>query len=141
MAGKGGQLLKKGQEKHNDPDPIFQSEPGVMSRREMVETLTLISRTSITDILEVSDDDKTLVDADTGKAYRQSVWRLKRADEVDDVRRYMAISEITATNGNFKVKLHDQKVAMAQLSKLMGYDKPEVIEIKKSEKTIEDFYD
>jgi len=51
-----------------------------------------------------------------------------------------AISELTAGKDGLKVKLHDQKAAMKQLAELMGYNKPQQVEVT-VKKSLSDFYD
>lgn len=112
----------------------------VMSKYEMASLLTSIARANPGDLLELSPSGKALIDEETGARYEQTRWRLKNLDEVSDKNIFNAISEITTTNGDFKIKFHDKKIAMLQLSKILGYDKPKIVNINKNDKTISDFY-
>jgi len=111
----------------------------IMSRDEMAQRLTQIARTNINDIMEISN--KELFDRN-GEIVQQGSWAFK---DVESMGGYGAgmINEMTVGKLGTKVKLHDQVAAMKQLSTLMGYDKPQQVEITGEigvRNVLDDFY-
>lgn len=90
----------------------------IMTRREMLERLTVMARTTITDVVDINN--YVLAEGEDGKEIKQSSWSLKDADNLGDGA--SSISELTATKEGMKIKLHDQKVAMKQIADLEGYN-------------------
>lgn len=94
----------------------------IMTREEMLERLTSMARTTITDVIKFNgcaivekEIEGELVNDE------QSTWTLR--DE-DDMRNggVSAISELTASKEGLKIKLHDAKGAMKQLAELEGFN-------------------
>lgn len=94
----------------------------IMSREEMLERLTVMARTEITDVIKFSDaapmdteaDGQTVID-------EQSVWSLRQAEDMRNGGT-AAISELTASRDGLKIKLHDQKAAMKQIADIEGFN-------------------
>lgn len=91
----------------------------IMSREEMLERLTLLSRTSMSDVVDISTD--VLTTDEEGNPVKQSYWSLKDFDKmghggVD------AISELSSSKEGLKIKLHDAKQTMKQISTIQGYE-------------------
>lgn len=112
----------------------------MMTRAEMIKKLTIISRITVSDVLHIVHPTDQLMNLRTGEVISgQSYWSLKHPDDMPEGA-MSAITELVTTKQGLKIKLHDQKVAMKQLSDLEGFDKPKQLEIT-APKTIEDFYD
>lgn len=92
--------------------------PSVMTRQEMLERLTGVARTSITDVVDINN--QVMVEID-GDQVLQSYWSLKDPDEIKGAGA-SAISELTASKEGIKIKLHDSKAAMKQIADLEGYN-------------------
>lgn len=108
--------------------------PYVMSRDEMLEKLSLIANTTLSDVVNIHDN------TETGEVINQQTsWTLKDFNDMTNGG-VMAISELTATKDGFKIKTHNQLAAMKQLAELQGYDAPVKTEVKVT-KTLDDFYD
>lgn len=116
---------------------VHRAASAVMSREEMIERLSKMARTDIDDILTIHN--KPVVDIENGFQVAQSAWALKPVEEMANGG-ICAISELTAGKDGLKVKLHDQKAAMKQLAELMGYNKPQQVEVT-VKKSLSDFYD
>lgn len=89
----------------------------VMSREEMLERLSMLSRVSINDLIEWAE-----IDAETkdGEPIKQSVWMVK-ASAMQDPVKMAAIAELAATKDGIKIKTHSNLAAMNQLADLAGY--------------------
>jgi len=111
----------------------------IMGKDEMMERLTRMARSTLDDVLDVND--RLLVDPETGKEHdAQTMWRLKASDDMTNGG-MSSVQEMTATAQGIKIKLHDQRAAMKQLSELQGFDAP--TEFKGDilhRKTLSDFY-
>lgn len=103
------------------------AKPSIMTREEMLERLTIMARTDITDIIDFVPADKELIDPETGEVVRQAMWRLKDVKEMPPGAT-AAIGELTAGKEGYKFKLHDQRAAMKQLAELLGIEAPKKIE-------------
>lgn len=90
----------------------------VMSRQEMLERLSTLSRVNMSDLVEWQT---ALVDGDEGKVTEQSMWTVKESAELDPLIA-SSISEITAGKDGFKIKQHSPLSAMKQLADLAGYN-------------------
>lgn len=94
----------------------------IMSRTEMLERLSNLSRVNTSDIVEWH-----VVRNDAGEPTGQAFWSIKESAEQDPY--VMAsISEVTAGKDGFKIKQHSPLAAMKQLADLGGYNKPQKIE-------------
>ena len=96
----------------------------VMSRQEMLERLSNLSRVNMSDLISwhtVQSED------DEGNPIEQSVWSIKESAQIDPY--VMAsISELTAGKEGFKIKQHSPLAAMKQLADLAGYNETQKVE-------------
>ncbi|MFT6347059.1 MAG: phage terminase small subunit [Psychromonas sp.] len=97
----------------------------IMSRDEMARSLTNQARGSLSKLITFGD---TIVSDEEGNPTTQSVWQFKSSNALSESDLSL-ITELTAGKEGFKIKIHDSKVAKAQLAKLMGYDKPTQSEV------------
>lgn len=97
----------------------------VMSREEMIERLSTMARVKVDDVLNISN--RILYDSE-GEEVAQGAWSLKNVEDMTNDAA-IAISELTAGKDGLKVKLHNQIAAMKQLSELLGYNKPQEINL------------
>jgi phage terminase small subunit len=93
--------------------------PSIMTRVEMLERLTGLARTEITDIADISDN--VMVETPDGKEIKQSFWSLKDPSQMGGAG-FAAISEITASKEGIKFKVHNQTACMKQIADLEGYN-------------------
>lgn len=101
----------------------------VMGRDEMIERLSKMARTEITDVVKIVSPDDQLMNVETGEIIEgQSFWSLRSPEEMQNGG-VSAISELTATSQGLKIKLHDQRAAMKQLAELQGFDAPRKTEL------------
>ena len=117
-------------------------EKTIMTRKEMGARLTEIATTTIGDILDIQYEERHVIDVETGEEMHikeQSRWSLKRMEEMKGAGVAM-IKELTTTKqGGFKIKFHDQLQAKKQLADLMGYNKPQELNLTVT-KGLADFY-
>ncbi|MCG3462667.1 terminase small subunit [Xenorhabdus bovienii] len=98
----------------------------VMTRQEALERLSTMGRVSLHDIAEfrnsqIGEDDK-------GQPVFQASWQFKDS-ALQNPAALSAISELTTGKDGIKLKLHDPKAAIQQLSELMGWDAPKKTEL------------
>lgn len=88
----------------------------VMSRTEMLERLSNLSRVNMSDLVEWRAESDA-----QGEPTGQTFWRIKESAEHDP---YVlaSISEVTAGKEGFKIKQHSPLAAMKQLSDMEGYN-------------------
>ncbi|PQQ24797.1 terminase small subunit [Photorhabdus hindustanensis] len=98
----------------------------VMSRQEALERLSAMGRVSIYDIAEFRNSQ--IGEDEEGKPVFQASWQFKDS-ALQDPMYLSAISELTAGKDGIKLKLHDPKAAIKQLSELMGWEAPKKTEI------------
>uniref|UniRef100_UPI0036D79048 terminase small subunit n=1 Tax=Photorhabdus sp. RM322S TaxID=3342825 RepID=UPI0036D79048 len=98
----------------------------VMSRQEALERLSAMGRVSIHDIAEFRN---CLIGEDEdGKPVFQASWQFKDS-ALQDPAALSAISELTTGKDGIKLKLHDPKAAIKQLSELQGWEAPKKTEL------------
>lgn len=103
--------------------------PAIMSRTEMLERLTGLARTNMSDLIEwrtvthEADDDDEESESD-----EQSIWAIKESVHLDPIKA-ASIAEVTAGKDGFKIKQHSPLTAMKQLAELAGYEAPKQIEV------------
>lgn len=95
----------------------------IMSREEMMERLSNLSRVNMADliswhVMRYTNDD--------GEEVEQTLWSIKESAEQDPYA-MASIAEVTAGKEGFKIKQHSPLTAMSQLAKLAGYDSPKKI--------------
>lgn len=108
----------------------------IMSREEMLNTLSVIARTQITDVVNVVTEGQTLMDVNDGKIYTgQSFWELR--DDAD----LSAIAELVKGKDGLKVKLESRLGAMKMIADMQGFNAPVKQEVKlEGPTTLSDFY-
>ncbi len=111
--------------------------PAIMSRTEMLERLSGLARTNMSDLIEWRTGPS--ID-DEGNTVEQSLWSVKESAALDPIKA-ASIAEVTASKEGFKIKQHSPLAAMKQLAELEGYNKP--VEINNNvtvKKGFNDFY-
>lgn len=91
----------------------------IMSREEMLQRLTALSRTTMSDVVEISTD--VITTDEEGNLVKQSYWSLKDFDKMGNGG-VEAISELSSSKEGLKIKLHDAKQTMKQISTIQGYE-------------------
>ena len=97
----------------------------IMSREEMLETLSTLARTNLTDLVEFST-------YELGDGAKQSGWHIPDSILQDPVK-LSAISELSAGKDGIKIKQHSRLQAMKQIADIQGYEAPKVIDNKSSD--------
>lgn len=94
----------------------------IMTRQEMLERLTGMARTEITDVIKFHNSIPVEKEVD-GEIItdEQSLWALRDEDDMKNAGA-AAISEMTASKEGLKIKLHDSKAAMKQIADLEGFN-------------------
>jgi phage terminase small subunit len=111
----------------------------IMDRDEMLERLTIMARTEVSDVVHIVTEDRQLMDMETGEMINgQTFWSLKSPEQMTNGG-MKAISELTATNNGLKIKMHNQRGAMKQLAELQGFDAAKEVNVTVT-KTLDDFY-
>lgn len=111
----------------------------IMSRDEMAARLSALSRSTIADVVEIYNG-PDLINSETDEIVKgQTFWTLKPLDEMGPAG-LAAVSELVAGRDGLKIKTHSQLAATKQLSELLGYNKPQQVEIAVS-KSLDDLYD
>ena len=90
----------------------------VMTRQEMLERLSNLSRTNMSDLIEWRT---TLSENAEGEEVEQSCWTIKESAILDE-RKMASISEVAAGKDGFKIKQHSPLAAMKQLADLEGFN-------------------
>ncbi|NHB89726.1 terminase small subunit [Photorhabdus tasmaniensis] len=98
----------------------------VMSRQEALERLSTMGRVSIYDIAEFRNS--RIGEDEDGKPVFQASLQFKDS-ALQDPLYLSAISELTTGKDGIKLKLHDPKAAIKQLSELMGWEAPKKTEL------------
>lgn len=103
--------------------------PAIMGRNEMLERLSGLARTNMSDLIEWRTE---LSLGDEGEQIEQSIWAIKESAYLDD-NKAASIAELTAGKDGFKIKQHSPLTAMKQLAELAGYEAPKQIEVSQKE--------
>ncbi len=103
--------------------------PAIMSRQEMMEKLSSLARTNMSDLIEWRTE---LSSGEDGDPVEQSLWAIKESAYLDE-KKAAAIAEVTAGKEGFKIKQHSPLAAMKQLAELAGYEAPKQIEVAEKE--------
>jgi len=96
----------------------------VMTRQEMLERLSNLSRVNMSDLIEWSVSESK---DDEGNPTEQTIWAIKESAQ-QDPNAMASIAEVTAGKEGFKIKQHSPLAAMKQLADMEGYNKPQKIE-------------
>lgn len=102
----------------------------VMTRSEALERLSLMGRTRITDIVEFETVEVSAVDPKTGEDVKktETIWRIKESAELNELAA-SAIKSVTMTKFGPKIEMHDAASAIAQMSKMQGWDAPNKVQV------------
>ena len=91
----------------------------IMTRREALERLTRIGRTSLSDLIEWRT--ATIGEDEDGDSVRQTGWHIK--DSVaQDPKKMELIAELSTGRDGVKIKTHSQLQAIQQLAKMEGWE-------------------
>jgi phage terminase small subunit len=91
----------------------------IMTRKEALERLTRIGRTSLSDLVEWRTAD--MGEDDEGNPVRQTGWHIK--DSVaQDPKKMELIAELSTGRDGVKIKTHSQLQAIQQLAKMEGWE-------------------
>jgi len=114
--------------------------PAVMSRQEMIERLSGLARTNMSDLItwglqsdtvatDISEDGEELDPEDYEEGQGgQSVWVIKPS-ALQDKTKVASIAEVSSGKDGIKIKQHSPLAAMKQLAELAGYEAPKQVEI------------
>lgn len=98
----------------------------IMTREEALRRLSNIGRTSIADIADFSNS--IVGEDEDGEPVYQAVWSFKNSS-LQDPDSMSAISELTVGKDGIKLKMHDPKAAIKQLSEMQGWEAPKRAEL------------
>lgn len=94
----------------------------IMTREEALERLSLIGRTHITDILEFRTVAVSTIGEDGEPSTAdETIWLMKDSPDVEQ-RAAAAIKSVTLTKQGPKIEMYDARDAIAQISKMQGWD-------------------
>jgi phage terminase small subunit len=111
----------------------------VMSRDELAAYYSALTRTTMADIVSVYNG-PDLVEEESGLIVSgQTFWTLRPLDEMENAG-ISAVSELVAGRDGLKIKTHSQLQAAKQLAELLGYNKPQQLEVAVT-KSLADLYD
>ncbi len=114
--------------------------PAVMSRQEMIERLSGLARTNMSDLItwgiqgdtattDINQDGDEIDPEDFADGQEpQSVWVIKPS-ALQDPAKVASIAEVSAGKDGIKIKQHSPLAAMKQLAELAGYEAPKQIEV------------
>ena len=89
----------------------------IMTRKEMLERLSSIARTNMSDLIEWRT---TLSEDADGQEVEQSCWAIKESSMLNE-NQMASIAEVTAGRDGFKIKQHSPLSAMRQIADMEGY--------------------
>ena len=94
----------------------------ILTRREALERLSLISRTRITDVLDFETVEVETIGKDgEPETKTETIWRMKDSAEMQEIAA-SAIKSVTMTKFGPKIEMYDATAAIAQISKMQGWD-------------------
>ncbi|WP_072032504.1 MULTISPECIES: terminase small subunit [Xenorhabdus] len=105
----------------------------VMSRQEALERLSAMGRVSLHDIAEFRNSQ--IGEDDEGRPVFQATWQFKDS-ALQNPAALSAISELTTGKDGIKLKLHDPKAAIKQLSELMGWESAKKVDLSSTDGTM-----
>ena len=91
----------------------------IMSRTEALEMLSIIARTSVSDIAEFSTVESG--EDEDGNTVMSTTWRILNSEEISK-EASASIKSVSATKMGPKLEMHDRLAAIQQLSKLQGWE-------------------
>lgn len=95
----------------------------VMGRQEALERLSMMARTSLSDLVEFGSHE--LGEDENGNPIIQSAWKIKDS-VLQDPKQLASISELAASKDGIKIKTHSPLHAIQQLAKMQGWDRPDL---------------
>lgn len=97
--------------------------PAIMSRDEMMQELTLVSRTNANDLIKWGYRNVKVVNRESGEeeVVKQSYWTARSVDEINP-EHMSAIEEVSISKDGLKFKRTSKLSAMKQLAELAGYN-------------------
>lgn len=95
----------------------------VMGRQEALERLSMMARTSLSDLVEFGSHE--LGEDENGNPIIQSAWKIKDS-VLQDPKQLAIISELAASKDEIKIKTHSPLQAIQQLAKMQGWDRPDL---------------
>lgn len=99
----------------------------IMSREEMMERLSNLSRVNMSDLIEWATKPVERVNKEgETEEFEQAMWNIKESAQQNPYA-MASIAEVTAGKDGFKVKQHSPLAAMKQLADLAGYNSPQQI--------------
>lgn len=98
----------------------------IMGREEALKRLTSLGRASLFDLAEFRNG--MIGEDENGDPIMQASWSFKDSALLTP-EAMAAIAELTAGPQGLKIKLHDPKAAIKQLSELQGWDAPKKTEL------------
>lgn len=99
---------------------------GVISRSEAIKVLSDMASTSMGDLVTFKTTDAGV--DNEGNPIKQATWTFKDSDGMTEAQ-LRSICELTASRDGLKIKQHDQKAAIKQLSEMMGWNEAKKIEV------------
>lgn len=97
----------------------------IMSRTEMLERLSNLARTNMSDLIEWRT---ALAEDADGQEIEQSCWAIKESALLNPAQ-LASIAEVKAGRDGFTIKQHSPLAAMKQLADLEGYNAPTKTEL------------
>ena len=104
---------------------------GIMTRDEMAIKLSAMADTTIEDLCTLETETQFFIDPESEELVEisgQTKWSLKPIDEMTGAGLAM-ISELKVGKDGYSLKTQSQLAAKKQLSELMGYNKPQRMEM------------
>ena len=98
-------------------------ERGIISRAQAMKILSDMAETPLSDLVEFGTYE---VETEDGPK-TQSVWSFKDAENMTEKQK-RTILELSTTREGLKIKQHDPKAAIKQLSEMRGWDAPKKVE-------------
>lgn len=93
----------------------------IMSREEAAKLLTALSRGNLTDIVKFRTVNVGK-DMETGEDVYQTAWAIDENLQTTNPEKLIIISELEVGKNGPKIKTHSKVAALAQLSRMMGWD-------------------
>lgn len=99
----------------------------IMTKDEAMKVLSQLARGNLTDIVNFRTVEIGK-DMESGQPVYQTVWTIPEELQRDDPERLVIISELEVGKNGPKIKTHSKSAAIAQLSKMQGWDAPTKIQ-------------
>lgn len=99
----------------------------IMSKTEAMKILSQIGRGNLTDIVKFKTAEIGK-DLETGQPLLQTTWFIPEELQFEDPEKLVIISELEVGKNGPKIKTHSKTAAIAQLSKMAGWDAPQKVQ-------------